>query len=127
MKEIIQRVKGTREFYPEDMAFRTWLYKQMRAVSESFAYQEYDGPFLEKLDLYAAKSGEELVKEQSFVFMDRGVPYDPLAKDDPDVTLSLNDREIGGLGIFMVKKSMDDMVYTYENGQNVLTIRKRIG
>ena len=72
MKEIIQRVKGTREFYPEDMAFRTWLYAQMRAVSESFAYQEYDGPFLEKLDLYAAKSGEELVKEQSFVFMDRG-------------------------------------------------------
>lgn len=72
MKEIIQRVKGTREFYPEDMAFRSWLYAQMRAVSESFAYQEYDGPFLEKLDLYAAKSGEELVKEQSFVFMDRG-------------------------------------------------------
>lgn len=72
MREIIQRVKGTREFYPEDMAFRSWLYAQMRAVSESFAYQEYDGPFLEKLDLYAAKSGEELVKEQSFVFMDRG-------------------------------------------------------
>lgn len=72
MKEIVQRVKGTREFYPEDMAFRVWLYNQMRAVSESFGYQEYDGPFLEKLDLYAAKSGEELVKEQSFVFMDRG-------------------------------------------------------
>ncbi len=72
MKEIIQRVKGTREFYPEDMAFRTWIGNQMRAVSESFAYQEYDGPFLEKLDLYAAKSGEELVKEQSFVFQDRG-------------------------------------------------------
>lgn len=72
MKEIIQRVKGTREFYPEDMAFRTWIYDQVRGVSESFAYQEYDGPFLEKLDLYAAKSGEELVKEQAFVFMDRG-------------------------------------------------------
>ena len=72
MKEIIQRVKGTREFYPEDMAFRTWIGNQMRTVSESFAYQEYDGPFLEKLDLYAAKSGEELVKEQSFVFQDRG-------------------------------------------------------
>ena len=60
-------------------------------------------------------------------FADHGVPYDPLAKEDPDVTLSLNDREIGGLGIFMVKKSMDDMIYAYENGQNVLTIRKRIG
>lgn len=72
MKEIVQRVKGTREFYPEEMAFRTWLYEQMRVVSESFGYQEYDGPFLETLDLYAAKSGEELVKEQSFVFKDRG-------------------------------------------------------
>ena len=60
-------------------------------------------------------------------FVDCGVPYDPLAKEDPDVTLSINDREIGGLGIFMVKKSMDDMIYAYENGQNVLTIRKRIG
>ena len=60
-------------------------------------------------------------------FIDHGVPYDPLAKDDPDVTLSITEREIGGLGIFMVKKSMDDMVYEYQNGQNILTIRKRIG
>ncbi len=72
MKNIIQSVKGTREFYPYDMAIRSWLYAQIRAVSESFGYQEYDGPFLESIDLYAAKSGEELVKEQSFVFPDRG-------------------------------------------------------
>lgn len=65
-------VKGTRDFYPEDMAFRTWLYERIRQVSEAFGYQEYDAPFLERLDLYAAKSGEELVKEQSFVFPDRG-------------------------------------------------------
>ena len=71
MKEMIQRVKGTREFYPEDMAFRSWLNRQIKQVSESFGYQEYDGPFLEKIDLYAAKSGEELVKEQAFVFTDR--------------------------------------------------------
>lgn len=72
MKEIIQRVKGTRDFYPEEMAFRTWLHQQIRNVSERFGYQEYDAPFLEKLELYAAKSGEELVKEQAFVFTDRG-------------------------------------------------------
>jgi histidyl-tRNA synthetase len=72
MKAIIQSVKGTREFYPREMAVRTWLYDQIRAVSESYGYQEYDGPFLEKIDLYAAKSGEELVKEQAFVFPDRG-------------------------------------------------------
>jgi histidyl-tRNA synthetase len=68
----ISSVKGTRSFYPADMAFRTWLYGKVRDVSRNFGYQEFDGPFLETLELYAAKSGEELVKEQSFVFQDRG-------------------------------------------------------
>jgi histidyl-tRNA synthetase len=72
MEKIIQSVKGTREFYPEDMSIRTWLYQTIREISESYGYQEYEGPFLEKIDLYAAKSGEELVKEQAFVFPDRG-------------------------------------------------------
>jgi len=72
MEKIIASLKGTRDFYPEDMAVRSWLYGKLREVSESFGYQEYDGPFLEKIDLYAAKSGEELVKEQAFVFPDRG-------------------------------------------------------
>jgi histidyl-tRNA synthetase len=72
MKSTIQPVKGTRDFYPEEMAFRTWLYNLIREVSELFGYQEYEGPCLEKLELYAAKSGEELVKEQAFVFEDRG-------------------------------------------------------
>ena len=72
MNETIRPVKGTRDFYPEDMAVRNWLYKLVHKVSESFGYQEFDGPFLESIDLYAAKSGEELVKEQSFVFPDRG-------------------------------------------------------
>jgi len=70
--EPIRAVKGTRDFYPEDMSFRVWLYAKIREASERFGYQEYDGPFLERLDLYAAKSGEELVKDQSFVFEDRG-------------------------------------------------------
>ena len=71
MKPTIQGVKGARDFYPEDMAFRSWLYQKLGKISKSFGYQEYDGPFLEKIELYAAKSGEELVKEQSFVFPDR--------------------------------------------------------
>ena len=71
MAQRIRPVKGTRDFYPEDMALRQWLYRHMRAVSEQFGYQEYDGPFLEPIELYAAKSGEELVKEQAFVFPDR--------------------------------------------------------
>ncbi len=72
MKKIIQAVKGTRDFYPEQMAVRSWLYNTMREVAESFGYQEYEAPFLESLELYAAKSGEELVKEQSYAFTDRG-------------------------------------------------------
>lgn len=72
MKIAVQALKGTRDFYPEEMAIRSWLYQMIREVSESFGYQEWDAPFLEKIDLYAAKSGEELVKEQSFVFEDRG-------------------------------------------------------
>ncbi len=59
-------------------------------------------------------------------FIDGGVPYDPLAKPDPDVTLSAQERAIGGLGIFMVKKSMDSMEYEYTNAKNVLTITKTI-
>lgn len=72
MKPLIQSLKGTRDFYPEEMAVRAYIYNTVRRVSESFGYQEYDAPFLEPVELYAAKSGEELVKEQSFVFPDRG-------------------------------------------------------
>ena len=59
-------------------------------------------------------------------FRDSGVPYDPLAKADPDVSLSAEERQIGGLGIFMVKKTMDDMVYHYMDGQYVFKIRKKL-
>ena len=57
-------------------------------------------------------------------FIDRGIPYDPVAKEDPDVTLSAEERKIGGLGIYMVKKSMDAMEYQRKDDQNILTIRK---
>lgn len=60
-------------------------------------------------------------------FMDNGVPYDPLAKDDPDVTKNAEDREIGGLGIYLVKKSMDEISYEYKDGHNILRIRKNLG
>ena len=87
----------------------------------SYAYAPGSGSATVRMEV------EEDPKTVVITFVDCGVPYDPLAKEDPDVTLSINDREIGGLGIFMVKKSMDDMIYAYENGQNILTIRKRIG
>ncbi len=59
-------------------------------------------------------------------FIDNGVPYDPLRKNDPDTTLSAEEREIGGLGIYMVKKSMDGIEYEYKDGQNILKITKNL-
>ena len=60
----------------------------------------------------------------SISFMDGGRPFNPLERSDPDITLSARDRKIGGLGIYMVKKSMDDVRYEYREGKNILTIRK---
>lgn len=57
-------------------------------------------------------------------FLDHGVPYDPLKKEDPDISLSAEEREAGGLGIYLVKKSMDKLDYEYRDGQNILRIRK---
>ncbi len=64
--------------------------------------------------------------EVSITFIDSGVPYDPLKRADPDTSLSAEDREIGGLGIFMVKKSMDDVDYVYKDGRNILKIKKSL-
>ena len=59
-------------------------------------------------------------------FIDHGKPYDPLLKDDPDVTLSADERQIGGLGIFMVKQTMDAVEYQYKDGSNILTLVKNL-
>lgn len=81
---------------------------------------------------YAPGTGEAVIGCQveqeppsiTIQFRDWGKPFDPLAKEDADITLSAEERKIGGLGIYMVKNSMDDVNYVYENGQNILTIRK---
>ena len=58
--------------------------------------------------------------------IDQGIPYNPLEKEDPDVTLSAKEREVGGLGIFLVKKTMDEMTYSREDGANIVRIKKRL-
>ena len=62
----------------------------------------------------------------TFRMSDSGVPFDPLKKPDPDITLSADERDIGGLGIFITKKTMDTVEYAYENGKNILTMIKEI-
>lgn len=59
-------------------------------------------------------------------FIDHGVPYDPLKQEDPDISLSAEERSIGGLGVFMVKKTMDEISYEYRDGKNILRIRKKM-
>ena len=86
----------------------------------SYAYEPGTGPVtlrVEKLDHPTAAR---------ITFVDRGIPFDPTAKADPDVTLSAEERKIGGLGIYMVKKSMDKMAYEYVDGQNVLHLVKNL-
>lgn len=94
------------------------------AVEEIFvniAHYAYDGkPGKMTLGIRTEEDGGILMR-----FSDHGMPFDPLGKTDPDIMLSADDRQIGGLGIYMVKKTMDDVKYKYENGQNVLTIVKK--
>lgn len=68
----------------------------------------------------------EPVKAVSITFIDSGTPYDPIAEKDPDITLSAEERGIGGLGILMVKKSMDDLKYEYKDGKNIFMIKRVI-
>lgn len=84
----------------------------------SYAYTEGVGSAKIKVTM------EDDPKKIIISFADSGKPFDPLAKPDPDITLSAEERQIGGLGIYMVKKSMDEVTYKYEAGENILTISK---
>ncbi|MBR4721046.1 MAG: ATP-binding protein [Clostridia bacterium] len=77
---------------------------------------------------YATVKAEVITEPLSvkITFIDSGKPYNPLAKADPDTTQSVEDRKIGGMGIFIVKKSMDDIHYEYKDNQNILTITKKL-
>ena len=94
------------------------------AVEETFvniahyAYKQGDGMMTLSIDRLEDPSGVEIT------FKDHGIPYNPLEKKDPTLSLPVEQKPIGGLGIFMVKKLMDGMSYKHEDGQNVLTLQK---
>ena len=85
-----------------------------------YAYGDGEG------DMTLGISFEKESRNITFRMADKGTPFDPLKKPDPDITLSAEDREIGGLGIFITKKTMDTVTYAYENGENILTMIKKI-
>ncbi len=86
----------------------------------SYAYAPETGPAVVRVEV----TDDPVTVEITFI--DKGVPYDPLAKEDPDVTLSADQRTIGGLGIFMTKKSMDEVAYEYKDGRNILKLKKKL-
>ncbi len=86
----------------------------------SYAYGEEIGVAVVQVSVHEDPLSVEIT------FMDNGEQYDPLAKPDPDTTLSVDERKKGGLGIFMVKNSMDDINYEYKDGKNILTIKKNL-
>ena len=88
----------------------------------NIAHYAYPGGTGEATVTCSIEEGDRLCAVIGFI--DRGIPYDPLSRADPDITLSAEERSIGGLGIYMVKKSMDSVEYKYVDGQNMLTIRK---
>lgn len=84
----------------------------------SYAYRPKDGPVTIQVSFE-----ENMV---SIVFIDGGKPYNPWEKEDPDITLSAEERQIGGLGVYLVKNTMNQVDYRYEDHKNILTIRKKI-
>ena len=135
MKELtidatVENIETVTEFVNEQLRLHGCSMKvQMQidiAIDELFgniAHYAYDpgvGPATVRVEL------REDPLSVVITFIDGGVPYDPLKKADPNTALSAEEREIGGLGIYMVKKTMDSISYEYKNGQNILTIIKNI-
>ena len=85
-----------------------------------YAYNPKTGPATVRIDVLQDPLSVVVT------FIDNGKAYDPLAREDPDISLTAQEREIGGLGIYMVKKSMDEISYQYKDGQNILRIKKKI-
>ena len=133
MKELI--IDALTENLDAVIAFVT---EQLEAVACSMKAQMQIEVAVEELFVniahyaYAPDTGSATIRTEitadtaEITFIDSGVQYDPLAKPDPDVSLPASERQIGGLGIFMVKKSMDDMRYEYRDRKNILTIVKKL-
>jgi len=93
----------------------------------AYSKTDADGNVIPNTGTGPMKLSLDVSSEQVLMtFEDKGIPYNPLEKADPDITLSAEEREIGGLGIYMVKQSMDDVVYEHRDGKNILTLVKKL-
>ena len=123
LSDVLGFVDETLENYECSMKIQTAICVAIEEVFVNVAHYAYgDG----EGDMTLGISFEKESRNITFRMADKGTPFDPLKKPDPDITLSAEDREIGGLGIFITKKTMDTVTYAYENGENILTMIKKI-
>mgnify|MGYP002509487207 FL=1 len=123
LSEVLGFVEETLESYECSMKNQTAICVAIEEVFvnvASYAYGEGSG------DVTLDIGFDEANRDVTFRLIDQGVPFDPLKKPDPDITLAMEERQVGGLGIFIVKKTMDTVHYAYEDGKNILTMIKKI-
>ena len=123
LPEVISFVEETLEGYGCSMKIQTAICIAIEEVFVNVANYAYKG---EIGDIRIDINFDDNTRNVTFLVSDKGIPFNPLDKADPDITLSLEEREIGGLGIFITKKTMDEVRYTFENEENILTIIKKI-
>lgn len=123
LSDVLGFVDQTLEKHECPMKIQTAVCVAIEEVFVNIAHYAYgDG----EGDMTLGIGFEDESRTMTFRMTDRGVPFDPLKKPDPDITLSADEREIGGLGIFIAKKTMDEISYSYENGENTLIMVKKI-
>ena len=123
LSDILGFVEETLESYDCPMKTQMAICVAIEEIFVNVAHYAYgDG----EGDMTLGIGFDDASRTVTFRMADKGTPFDPLQKPDPDITLSAEDREIGGLGIFITKKTMDSVSYAYENGENVLTMIKQI-
>ena len=121
MDEVLDFVGGVLDAHGCTPQARTQLRMAMEELYVNVAHYAYPSG-----DGWAEIRGAVENGVATFRLIDGGTPFDPLAKPDPDVLLSGEERAIGGLGIYMVKNMVDDAEYVYRNGCNQLTLRKKL-
>ena len=122
LDEVLDFIDGYLDEWGFNMKTQTQVNIAVEEIFVNIAHYAY-GEKTGKAKIAITRKGDDA----EITFTDSGVPYNPLEKPDPDVTLSAEERDIGGLGIYIVKKSMDNVSYEYVDGHNVLTIRKNVG
>jgi len=116
MMSVVERLC---EGLPEKAAYDITLASEEILVNiAKYAYPDSEG----KLAFFWENNTETRVF--TFVFEDAGIPFNPLLQDEPELSVSFQERKIGGLGIMMIRKRMDDVQYSYTDGKNILTIKK---